>query len=277
MMKKILLTTDFSDNANQAIEYAMQLFKYDECQFYVLNVLKASSFISDDLMSMKPTSNLYNQLIDSVKIKLDNYLELLKAKHNNILHEFIPIVDYDNLIAAVNQVVDKHDIEMVVMGTKGASNVVKKIIGSNTMHVIQGCNVPVLAIPDNYNYIPIKKVAFTSNYENMYCPKDLHVLLGLVEHHDYQVDVLHISNSKTLTVEQEHVKNSLKDCFKNASHQFIEIEKGGFLKAVVHHIELNAIDLFTMVNRKHGFWESLFTEQKLEKVAYNINIPLLVM
>lgn len=276
-MKKILLTTDFSDNANQAIEYTMHLFKYDECQFYVLNVLKASSFISDDLMSMKPTSNLYNQLIDSVKIKLDSYLESLKSKHNNILHEFIPIVDYDNLVAAVNQIVDKHDIEMVVMGTKGASNVLKKIIGSNTMHVMQGCKATVLAIPDNYSYKPIKKVAFTSNYENAYCPKDIKVLLGLVEHHDYQVDVLHISNTKTLTTEQEQVKTSLKDCFKNASHQFIDIKKGEFLKAVVEHIELNSIDLFAMVNRKHGFWESLFTEQKLEKVAYNINIPLLVM
>ena len=276
-MKKILLTTDFSKNANQAIEYAMQLFKYDECQFYVLNVLKASSFISDDLMSMKPTSNLYNQLIDSIKIKLDNYLDSIKLKHNNILHEFIPIIDYDNLIAAVNQIVSKHDIKMIVMGTKGASNVVKKLIGSNTMHVMQGCEAAVLAIPDNYDYRPIKKVLFTSNYENKYCPEDLTVLLNLVEHHDYKVDILHILNQKSLTVEQEQVRQTLKDCFKNASHQFIEIEEGEFLTTIEDYAEKQEIDLFAMVNRKHGFWESLFSEQKLEKVAYKINMPLLVM
>lgn len=276
-MKKILLTTDFSSNANQAVEYAMQLFKYEAREFYVLNVLKASSFISDDLMSMKPTSNLYNQLIDSVKIKLDKYLDSIKSKHNNILHEFIPIVDYDNLVAAVNQIVDKYDIEIVVMGTKGASNVVKKLIGSNTMHVMQGCEAAVLAIPDNYKYSPIEKVLFTSNYENEYCPKDLNVLLSLVEHHDYQVDILHVSNQESLTVEQEQVKKSLSNCFKNASFQFVEIAEGGFLTTIEEYVENQGIDLFAMVNRKHGFWESLFAEQKLEKVAYKINMPLLVM
>lgn len=276
-MKKILLTTDFSDNANSAIEYAMQFFKYDDCKFYILNVLKASTFISDDLMTMKPTSNLYDQLIASAKLKLDRYINKIKSKHNNILHEFIPIVDYDNLIAAVNQLVEKHEIELIVMGTKGASNVAKKIIGSNTMHVIEGCEAPVLAIPHHFTYVPIRKVAFTSNYENMYCNDDLKALIDLVEYNDYQVDILHVSESNKSTVDQEQVKASLQDCFKNATHNFVEIEKGGFLKAINSNIISNSIDLFAMVNRKHGFWERLFTEHKIEKVAYNINIPFLVM
>ncbi|WP_223033487.1 universal stress protein [Hanstruepera marina] len=276
-MKKILITTDFSDNANHALEYAMQLFKYEDCQFYILHVLKASTFVSDDLMSMSPTTSLYDQLIASAKLKLDKYIDTVKSKHNNILHEFIPVIDYDNLVAAVNQLVDKNNIQLAIMGTKGASNVAKKILGSNTMHVIQGCQVSVLAIPHNYNYKPIHRVAFTSHYENKYCKADLSTLINLVEQKDYQVSILHVSDTKVLTKEQEQVKASLDDCFENATHQFTEIKDGTFLSTISHYVESHSIDMLAMVHRKHGFWESLFTENKIQKIAYNINIPLLVM
>jgi len=276
-MKRILLTTDFSENANQAIDYAMQLFKYDDCQFYILHVLKASTFISDDLMTMTPSSNLYEQLIASAKLKLENYIKTFKLKYNNILHEFIPIVDYDSFIAAVNQVGEKEGIELIVMGTKGASNAAKRFLGTNTIHVIQGCSIPVLAIPNVCSFKPIHKVVFTSNYDVDYSLNDLKALVYLVEHHDYKIDVLHLSETKKLTTEQEAVKTSLKKCFKNATHQFIELEKEGFLKTITKYINTNNIDLYAMVNRKYGFWERFFTHQKIEEVAYNMTIPFLVM
>jgi nucleotide-binding universal stress UspA family protein len=276
-MKKILLTTDFSDNAEQAIEYAMHLFKYDDCQFYVLHVLKSSTFISDDLMSMQPSSNLYEQLISSAKLKLENYIKDITSKHNNILHKFIPIVDYDNLVAAIKQVAEKQSIELVVMGTKGASNKVRRLFGTNTIHVIQGCTLPVLAIPDKYMFKPIEKVIFTSNYEMEYTYTELKALVDLVEHHDYKIDILHLSETNMLSPEQEAVKTSLQNCFKNATHRFIELETEGFLKIITQFIKSNNIDLYAMVNRKHAFWERLFTEQKIEKVAYNMTIPFLVM
>lgn len=276
-MKKILLTTDFSDNANRAIEYAMQLFRYDNCQFFVLHVLKASTFISDDLMSMNPTSNLYEQLIASSKLKLDMDLEKIKSKHNNILHEFTPLIDYDNFIDSINQVIEKNDIELIIMGTKGASNIAKHLFGSHTIRVIQGCKIAVLAIPNNYIYKPIDKVVFTSNLENDYCPDDLRAFVDLVERHDYQIDILHISESNTLTTTQENVKVSLQNCFKNATNHFIALSEEPFLKSLMDYIKTNDIDLYAMVNRKHSFLERVFTQQKIEKIAYNITVPFLVL
>ena len=276
-MKKILLTTDFSDNANRAIEYAMQLFRYDNCQFFVLHVLKASTFISDDLMSMNPTSNLYEQLIASSKLKLDMDLEKIKSKHNNNLHEFTPIIDYDNFIDSINQVIEKNDIELIIMGTKGASNIAKHLFGSHTIRVIQGCKIAVLAIPNNYIYKPIDKVVFTSNLENDYCPDDLRAFVDLVERHDYQIDILHISESNTLTTTQENVKVSLQNCFKNATNHFIALSEVPFLKSLMDYIKTNDIDLYAMVNRKHSFLERVFTQQKIEKIAYNITVPFLVL
>ena len=51
-MKSILLPTDFSKNSINAIEYAVNLFKDEPVEFFVLNIQKASTFVSDDLMSI---------------------------------------------------------------------------------------------------------------------------------------------------------------------------------------------------------------------------------
>ena len=52
-MKAILLPTDFSKNSMNAIEYAVSLFEDETCEFYVLNIQKASAFVSDDFMASR--------------------------------------------------------------------------------------------------------------------------------------------------------------------------------------------------------------------------------
>ena len=97
-MKTILLPTDFSQNSLNAINYAIKMFKDIDCTFYVLNVHKASSFISDDLMTASPSVNLYQAIIDTAKKSLDNLIHSIESKNNNPKHKFFPIVDYDNFI-----------------------------------------------------------------------------------------------------------------------------------------------------------------------------------
>ena len=67
-MKNILLPTDFSKNSINAIGYALEFLKDQKCQFYILNVQKASSFITDDMMVVNSSTTIYKTLINSKKI-----------------------------------------------------------------------------------------------------------------------------------------------------------------------------------------------------------------
>jgi nucleotide-binding universal stress UspA family protein len=276
-MKNILITTDFSKNAIHAADYAINLFQYEACTFYMLHVVKASSFISDDLMNMNPSSSIYSQIIASEKIKLEHEIDQLKNKHNNILHEFIPIVDYDNFIGSINQCVEKNNIELIVMGTKGANNSLKKIFGSNTMRVIRNAQIPVLAIPINYSFKPVHKILFTTNYKNKYKKSELKTLIDLAEHHDYKIHILHMSESNSLSQEAKAVKVDLEGFFTNILHAFVELEDSNFLNPIQNYIENNQIDIFTMMNRDYNFLDKLLSLQKIEKIAYNMTIPFLAL
>ena len=73
LMKAILLPTDFSINSMNSIDFAVTLFKDVECDFYLLNVHKVSSFISDDMMKFSSSSTIYNTIIDAAKKSLAKY------------------------------------------------------------------------------------------------------------------------------------------------------------------------------------------------------------
>jgi len=142
-MKAILLPTDFSQNSVNAIHYAVKLFAREDCEFYILNIQKASSFVSDDFMTMSSSATIYNTIIDTSKKSLQNLITTIQKKYKNENHSFHSIVDYDNFIDAINQISGKKDIDLIVMGTKGATGATKVFFGSNAARVMQRCRVRV--------------------------------------------------------------------------------------------------------------------------------------
>ncbi|MEH6537176.1 MAG: universal stress protein [Psychroserpens sp.] len=276
-MKKILLPTDFSENSINAIHYAIEFFKYEACEFSVLNVQKVSSFVSDDLMAMQPSETIFNALVTSAKEQIKRLITDLETIYGNTLHTFKSKVDYDNFIDAINQVVELEAIDLIIMGTKGASNLGKTLFGSNTVRVIQRSSCPVLAIPNNYKYSEIKDIAFTSNYYTEYKSEDLLPLVNMAEHYDYKVHVIHVKDAEHLTQYQENNRAFLDACFTNIDHSFIELEGGDLFKVITTYIPEHHIDLLAMMSRRHSFLERLFVTHPVESFAFDLKVPLLVM
>ncbi|TYB74311.1 universal stress protein [Bizionia myxarmorum] len=276
-MRHILLTTDFSENSIHAINYALELFTYTECEFHLLHVVKSSTFISDNLMQSKPGESLYSELIASSNTEVEKLISTLENKHHNLLHSFKPVVDYDNLVAAINQTVELNKIDLIIMGTKGATNLEKIIFGSNTLRVFQRCHVSVLAIPADCGVKRIKNVLFTTKYQSTYKLEDLGILIDLAEHYDYKLDVLHVTEKEQMDAKQKVVQEELETFFRNINHQFVFKTGANYLKTVTSYIEENDIELFSMMRKQHSFLEHLFLNHKTEQIAYNIKVPFLML
>lgn len=276
-MKTILLPTDFSNNSMNAIDYAMHMFRDIECRFYILNVQKASSFVSDDLMTASPSVNLYQAIIDASKKSLINIIKRIDEKYNNPKHELVSIVDYDNFIDSINQTCKVKQVDLIIMGTKGASGFEKVIFGSNTVRVMQRGQIPVLAIPNNYSYKSFEKAALISDYLTEYKKNDISAFVEIVERFNSRVDILYVSENKDLTRNQQENINLMDEYLKGTSHDFIHLEGTDVYKKVSEYVMDNEINLLAMVNRKHSFLERLLSTQKVEEFGSRGEIPILVM
>ena len=276
-MKNILLPTDFSKNSINAIHYAMELLKAEYCQFYVLNVQKASSFITDDLMVVNSSTTVYKTLVDASKKSMQNIIATVKKKYKNRKHQFHTIVDYDNFVDSINQVCDNQDIDLIIMGTHGASGLGKLLFGSNTVRVMQRCPIPVLAIPTGCKFIQLNSVAFTTNNLKVFKQRELKALNDIILQHNSKLNILHVADENHLAQNQTLNEGFFKVYFPHANHEFIDVTGHDIFNVVYSYIENNNIKMLAMMSKKHSFLERLFTRHAVETFAFKIDIPFLVM
>ncbi|MEL0456606.1 universal stress protein [Flavobacteriaceae bacterium SZ-1-7] len=275
-MKNILLPTDFSKNSIGAINYAMQLLKDEACHFYILNVQKASSFITDDLMVVNSSATVYKTLIDASKKSMENIVLSIKKKFKNSKHEFHTIVDYDNFVDSINQVCSNQDIDLIIMGTHGASGLEKVFFGSNTAHVMQRSKTPVLAIPHGYKFTKLDAIAFTTSNLTFFKIKDLMALKYLVKYHRAKLNILHVADEQSAQ-NQALNEGFFQVYFNDANNELVNLNGKDVFDVIHDYIKNHDIKMLAMMNKKHSFLERLFTRHPVETFAFKIDIPLLVM
>ncbi|MCF7561822.1 universal stress protein [Sabulilitoribacter multivorans] len=276
-MKTILLPTDFSKNSINAINYAVKLLEHDTCSFYVMNVQKASSFISDDLMTVSSSATIYNTLVDAAKRSISNIISQLKKKYKNKSHTFYSIVDYDNFIDAINQTCEVNSVDLIIMGTKGASGLNKILFGSNTVHVMQRCNVPVLAIPDTCKFKKIDTVAFSCSFSTSYAAQSFKILIDLVSNFKAKLKVLHVIEDYNFEEKRIENMNFFKENFIEVTVDRKPLEDKDVFKTIHDYIISNDVKIIAMLSKKHSFLERLFSKHVVETFAFKIDIPFLVL
>lgn len=273
-MKNILLPTDFSDNAWNAIVYALKLYTHETCTFYLLHAtqLKASrisSFSNKLLATMR--ENAKNDLL-----QLKTQVENTNANGN---HEFEVILNLGSLDDAIEMAIEKHAIDIVVMGTKGATGIKSILFGSNTTKIFEKIkNCPVLAIPDNYEFVTPKQIAFPTDF-NRYCDaKELHYLTQLADLYNATIRVIHINKEDRLTEQQEKNFTTLRQYLKNYVHSFHWIpsyaNKTTEIQDCIQELE---IDILAMVYYSHSFLENMTNEPVIKKIGFQLKTPLLVI
>ena len=275
MQKNILLPTDFSDNAWSAIVYALKLYANETCTFYFLN----STHLDDSTTRTYITSKYIETLKEEAMLNLVELKEQAEVSNANANHTFDIIISDKDLKTAINDTVKKHKIDLVVMGTKGATGAKEFFFGSNTVKIISKMKLcPVLAIPDEYDFVIPKQVAFPTDYNRFYSEEELKNLKNLVDLYDSKICVLHINVEKHLNDIQKYNKIMLDKYLKNYEHSFHWMpEYSKKAKEIEMFIKDLEIDILAMVNYKHSIIESITREPVIKKIGFHPTVPFLVI
>ncbi|HER41276.1 MAG TPA: universal stress protein, partial [Salinimicrobium catena] len=253
-MKNILLPTDFSENSYNAIKYALQLFSEEECTFYLLNTYTPILYDNEYLVysASQPTlTEIYKN--NSLK-GLNRILKRIKRNFPNEKHEFKRISSFNMLSDEIKEQVREKQIDLVVMGTKGATNADEILLGTHTVHAIKKVKCPLLAIPAHFDYRPPKEILFPSDYETD-LPQLLEILKEIATNNASVIHILHVYFGPSLTEEQEKRKKALGKMFKDNGHHFYSIADKSVPQAIYDFQEENDVDMLVMINNKHSFFE----------------------
>nr|WP_299383114.1 universal stress protein [Allomuricauda sp.] len=279
-MQKILIPTDFSDNAWNAIDYAMQLFRTRSCTFYLLNtytpVIPSGRFMA----KMIDGDRIVDAVRESSEQGLRKTVERIQTKYGNPKHSFETITSFNLLTEEVKEMVDAFGINLIITGTKGASGIEEVFMGSNTVRIIKSTKkCPILAIPQHFEFITPTEIAFATDFNRFYSTSELAPLLELAQMFQATIRIVHVQYGiKALSELQQFNLNMLRRYLKGTEHYVHTVSE---LNSVSQTLELFSqelnIHLLAMLNYQHSYMEQMTREPIVKRTAFHTQIPLLVI
>ncbi|EGV42634.1 universal stress protein [Bizionia argentinensis JUB59] len=160
-MKKILVPTDFSLEADQALKVAAQLAKKHDSEIYLLHMLDLPL---DEVDAFSQYSELPEAMF-FMKLAHQKFKKTMNQDHLKgiTIHE---IVDFNKTFTGITNTAKENGIDLIVMGSHGASGFKEVFIGSNTEKVVRTAEVPVLVIKNDHDEFIVNDFVFASDFKN---------------------------------------------------------------------------------------------------------------
>ena len=276
-MKRILLPTDFSENAFNAISYAVQLFAGDECIFYLLNTYTPVASTAGMMVNSYSALQLEEITRAGSERGLDLIEEKLLKEYSNPKHTFKKLTAFNLLVSEIVACVKEYKVDLIIMGTQGATGAKEIFLGTHTMFTIKKVKCPVIAVPSGFKYEPPKEILFATDYRFYTSNKYLSLLKELCIVNKSKLNILNAYHSVPLDQGQEKTKDYLDDFFKEISHLFHIAEGSDIPEAVTKFQETRKINLLVMIHNKHSFFENLLFKPVINEMVYHTNVPFLVI
>ena len=273
-MKRILFPTDFSETANNAFVYVLEMAKAFNAEVIVLHVYNLPPvsyegypiYVAEvfETIELGKFENMKDQIPYLRKIAEDHQLNAIKMSY---------VLEEGDLIDVINRIAKKEKIDLIVMGTEGASGLKEVFLGSNTGSVIESVPITLLSVPNKVKFSTINKIAFTTRFR----AKDHKALLQVVDFANRvnaKVKCLYVRTADS-DFEETQIDKWRED-FKNDPVEFIIIPDNDIEGTIFEFLDSEKIDILAMLTYKHSFFEDLFRTSFTKKLSYHSEIPILV-
>lgn len=276
-MKKVLIPTDFSETSSNAIKYAMRLFKYDRSEFIILNAFADEVYESAKEMGRGDFAEFKEACRKNIDKALHKEITEMLEISANPKHNYDYVSRFGSLVDEVNEIVEKENIDVIVMGTKGKTNDRNLTFGSNTLQVMKYVKCPVLAIPEGYDGEYPQNILFPTDYMLPFKRRELKLISTLAMSFVATINFLYISNFKDLSHRQLDNRAFLDCCFENNKFNFIRAKGKNLTKTINEAVAERNIDMLVMINQRHSYLENMLYNSTIEKIGLHIKIPFLVL
>lgn len=276
-MKTILFPTDFSENSMHAAQYAAMLAQRYDAKLILLHVYNIPINIGPEYSTLDNNLIMDEELQKIEKVNLDVFFKKL-------IHLFhLPEVQVDQILEfgfvseAINHTAEKFHADMIVVGTKGVSNQLDKIIGSNAESVIKTAPCPVWVVPVNASIHAPNLFLYAADLEENES-KATQLLMDFASPFAAECKVVHIKEyfDKELELKNNESIESLKKEFAGKKITFKELTR----KEIVEGIETYAgninPDVLALGVYDKTFFSNMFNSSIVKHFVEESKIPMLI-
>ncbi|MCB0669352.1 MAG: universal stress protein [Saprospiraceae bacterium] len=278
-MKRILVPTDFSENANNAFFYALGVAYETGATITLLHVVELEMEVLDIPM---PSGSAYQARKDAAELAMDAQVELAQGIDG----------DWEDVIAAVNKkvvvgnptghiksVAEDIDADVIIMGARGRhKNTFAKMLGTRSSDIAQEAPVPVLIVPEGAIFKSFVQIAYASELLTT-DPYHLWRALELIKPFSPVVRYLHVSqfaDDEELEKEQK-IRKYIES--QNAALQliFYHVIGQNIDKELEKYSRTFEVDLIVIYHEQKNIFQRMFTHSHTKHLLSMSDIPVLVL
>lgn len=270
-MSLIITATDFSDVAAKAVNYACQLAATYNASVQVVHSYIIPVTISDTPIPVMPVND--GQHI--AEERMDKLLKGLKESFPGL--DITGKVSYGEIVDCLQDYAEQSNPWLIVLGNSGSGNT-SLWIGSTVISALKNLSCPVVAVPPNAVYRPVKKICLAIDYKKISQKFPAEQLLSLVQETNAELHVLHIGhNNKDLNEESILDTESLHTMLAMVKPEYHFSDSEAIDEAIQSFVSVAHIDWLVITPHKHSFWESLFHKSTTKAIAGISHIPLIAL
>lgn len=270
-MKQILVPTDFSDAANNAVEYALQLAADISASVTFLNVYHVPLPAGEvPLMLISP-----HEILEKNREHMNGIVAAAKTKYGSKIS--ISGTTREGFAAEeIVQLSRELQADMIVMGTRGSNSALASMLGSIATEVMKKSRIPVLVIPSNARYRPIKEIAYAYDYTKEPGAGTEAFLRNAAGIFKAKVDVVNVITPDSATETKVVASATGTDqLLPDTNHEHYFLEGSDIIHELSNFVRENNADWLVVVPHAYGFLHGFFHRSVATQAAMQIEIPIL--
>lgn len=261
-MLKVVVPVDFSENSRKALGLANDLVERVGGVLSLVTVFLpvGGSYSILQGLTMKKSEN--------IKLALHGQLSSLSEEVCSVPVQ-VSVMEGDT-VEGVLYHAQKIEADLIIMGTKGKSDVSNVFMGSNAVSVMQKSKIPVITVPFNSQVQHIAKVIYASDFENF--ESEYEYISSFSQKAGWPIEVVHVLKNPDLELSLRQKFSA----FPVAGITFVKpLEGESMTQSLKRFLDSQNDSLLVMFTHKRGFMERLFHVSQTKDMTYGITFPLM--
>lgn len=269
-MKTIVVATDYSATANNALQFGASLARVFNAELVLLNVFHPSVHVSNSLV----TPDAIDHIIRNNENRLRELALVTGLQYQVKVNTVSKTAD---TVEALEDYVDTHPVDLVVMGMD-SSLLEYKLFGNTTTAAIRSLKFPLLVVPNDIPFKGIKRIVYACEYRYLSEDNHLELLKEITRKFEARLQILHVETKKepALAAVGEQIM-AMDTLLEDVDHTYSVIENTSVGNGITQGLKAWNADLLVMVPHKAGFWELFLKGSATREMALRTRIPLLVL
>ncbi len=273
-MKTILFPTDFSENAVHASRYAGMMAKLFDANVILLHVYHIpmvpaynTSFEVKDAVSQNETE---------IKQQLQTFATAFRMDSNLASERVIQKVEYGFASEKTIEIANSMKVDMIVMGTKGASNMLDKWLGTHAQDVMAKAECPVFTIPNDVSIEFPQRILYAADFKD----DEIHAVQKVLDiakplgatckvvhiHEEFEPNIGHI------------VEETIKELEKNFKEDDVTVQqfrRDDTIEGLETYMKTYEPDILALAIHEKSFLDNIFSTSISEHFIQEAKIPIL--